>query len=296
MIAAPQALEIKKCVCGHDMMAKDDLAKHTYFYNGHRFFVRFCQDCLHEGKKCDSPVAVPEVVTVSRKEGGEPGKEEEDHGSVGSTGSLQKTAKKGLTESIRSRLLPYANGEEATYRDFKRIAKEIGCVPATVYYHWNALLKKKGHERAETGNVKEPVSDPANRTKQPEKKILDDLDETRSKLQKAWDDNKQLQDQVHILDSQLKDMAREAADLGTRLHAMEENQHNGHAAEGSLRSRIEIAVYEGYYDAQRKLITESIREEIYHAAKGRTIVMECRQLPGDRRRIMVEISGGEVAV
>ena len=45
--------------------------------------------------------------------------------------------------------------------------------------------------------------------------------------------------------------------------------------------------------AGRKLITESIKEEIYHAAKGRSIVMESRALDGDARRIIIEISGGE---
>ena len=62
--------------------------------------------------------------------------------------------------------------------------------------------------------------------------------------------------------------------------------------EGILRSKIEISQYGGYYDSQRKLITETIKEEIYHVAKDRTITMESRLLPGDGRKILIKITGG----
>ena len=59
---------------------------------------------------------------------------------------------------------------------------------------------------------------------------------------------------------------------------------------GILKSRIEVACFEGYYDTQKKLISETVKEEIYHAGKGKTITMEVRKLP-DRTRVVVEITG-----
>ena len=85
-------------------------------------------------------------------------------------------------------------------------------------------------------------------------------------------------------------------DLERQVSAAEETPRTipaDHAQEGRLQSRIEISCFTGYYDTQKKLISETIKEEIYHAAKGKTITMETRVLPGDARRIVVEISGME---
>ena len=59
---------------------------------------------------------------------------------------------------------------------------------------------------------------------------------------------------------------------------------------GILKSRVEVSCFEGYYDTQKKLISETVKEEIYHAGKGKTITMEVRKLP-DRTRVVVEITG-----
>ncbi len=79
-----------------------------------------------------------------------------------------------------------------------------------------------------------------------------------------------------------------------RLRA--ENEKLLHAAtppmNGTLKSRVEISCFEGYYDTQKKLISETVKEEIYHASKGKTITMEVRKFP-DRTRVTVEISGME---
>ena len=65
--------------------------------------------------------------------------------------------------------------------------------------------------------------------------------------------------------------------------------NNGHP--GILRSRVMISGFEGYYDGQKKLISETIKEYIYRAGKGKSITMEVRQLE-DLLRVTVEISGG----
>lgn len=59
---------------------------------------------------------------------------------------------------------------------------------------------------------------------------------------------------------------------------------------GILKSRIEVENCDGYSDVQKQLISESVRQEIYHAGKGKAITMEVRKLP-DRTRVVVEITG-----
>lgn len=52
---------------------------------------------------------------------------------------------------------------------------------------------------------------------------------------------------------------------------------------GVLKSKVEVSCFEGYYDTQKKLISETVKQEIYHAGKGKTITMELRKL-ADRTR------------
>lgn len=84
-----------------------------------------------------------------------------------------------------------------------------------------------------------------------------------------------------------KDPTGEAASLQNK------NPPKTGSDSGVLKSRVEVACFEGYYDTQKKLISETVKEEIYHAGKGKTITMEVRQLP-DRTRVVVEIIGEDV--
>jgi transposase-like protein len=59
MIAEP--LKIEKCAsCGHDIMARDDLAKHTNVKDGHRYFTQYCQEC-----GCKSAARTPDGAELT---------------------------------------------------------------------------------------------------------------------------------------------------------------------------------------------------------------------------------------
>ena len=57
MITA-EPLKIEKCAnCGHDIMARDDLVKHTNIKDGHRYFTLYCNE---SNCKCKSPARDPD--------------------------------------------------------------------------------------------------------------------------------------------------------------------------------------------------------------------------------------------
>ena len=69
MITA-EPLKIEKCAnCGHDIMARDDLVKHTNIKDGHRYFTLYCQEC-----GCKSPARPPDGGTELTLEASQPRK------------------------------------------------------------------------------------------------------------------------------------------------------------------------------------------------------------------------------
>ena len=170
------------------------------------------------------------------------------------------------------RLKEILAGPQKTYDE---IARELG-LPHSTVGRWISVLKAQGakdkHEEPQEPGSRTPKSGGVNPGPREEVKTrVDQLEAENVQLKEAL---KESEEKIRTLTDALGAKALIRSD-------------------GILRSRIEIAFFDGYYDAQRKLITESIKEEIYHAAKGRSIVMESRALDGDARRIIIEISGGE---
>ena len=87
MITA-EPLKIEKCAnCGHDIMARDDLVKHTNIKDGHRYFTLHCQEC-----GCKSPARPPDGGTELTLEVNQPRKPRPE-GTFGGS-SLRSRAKK----------------------------------------------------------------------------------------------------------------------------------------------------------------------------------------------------------
>ena len=272
------SLPIQKCVCGHDMLERDGAAKHAYVQDGHRFFTQHCQDCLHGGKKCDRPVAAaPQVTLVGAQEGH---KDDEKHDlacrycseTFQDRTQLMRHTKAAKHAFPVDRLEKILAGPRKTQAE---IAKELG-LPQSTVSRWISMLKAQGPE----GDHEEP-QEPGSRTPKPGGVNPGPREEVKTRVDQLEAENVQLKEA-------LEGSREKIRTLTDTLAAKAVTQ-----ADGILRSRIEVIFYDGYYDHQRRLITESIKEEVYHAAKGRSIVMESRALDGDARRIIIEISGGE---
>ena len=272
-------LIIEKCAnCGHDIMARDDLAKHTNVdQEGHRFFTKFCQECYRSGGSCASPSVGKQVIEVGREpevkppetEGEIPARDTRQCPECNFSGRLQRVA-------LHMRInhpFPLDRMKEllAAGRTVQEIALELNRGVNTIRYHMKRHDAGSGDGAGTQGE--DPGSIP------PE----DHRRQAPTESQKAFlHENEVLRQKI--------------LDLERQVSAAEETPRTipaDHAQEGRLQSRIEISCFTGYYDTQKKLISETIKEEIYHAAKGKTITMETRVLPGDARRIVVEISGME---
>ena len=170
------------------------------------------------------------------------------------------------------RLKEILAGPQKTYDE---IARELG-LPHSTVSRWISVLKAQGAK----GKHEEP-QEPGSRTPKSGGVNPGPKEEVKTRVDQLEAENVQLKEA-------LEGSREKIRTLTDTLAAKAVTQ-----ADGILRSRIEVIFYDGYYDHQRRLITESIKEEVYHAAKGRSIVMESRALDGDARRIIIEISGGE---
>ena len=201
-----EPLSIEKCAnCGHDVMARDDLVKHTNIKDGHRYFTLHCQGC-----ECDSPASPSDTKSELNLE-------------IDTVKTREKVAalvRQGKTN--------------------KEISKILQLTGPTISYHVSAIKAVAGQE-TENAGVKRFTEKQTNVTKE-----------------------------ITVETNNLPSPS--ATDLGI------------------LKSKIEMACFEGYYDTQKKLISETVKDEIYHAGKGKTITMEVRKL-ADRTRIVIEIIG-----
>ena len=277
------SLPIQKCVCGHDMLERDGAAKHAHVQDGHRFFTQHCQDCLHGGKKCDRPAAAAPRVTLVGSKGDhdqEGHKDDEKHDlacrycpeTFQDRTQLMRHTKAVKHAFPVDRLKEVLTGPRKTQAE---IAKELG-LPQSTVSRWISILKAQGPE----GDHEEP-QEPGSRTPKSGGVNPGPREEVKTRVDQLETENVQLKEA-------LKESEEKIRTLTDTLAARAVSR-----TDGILRSRIEVTFYDGYYDHQRRLITESIKEEVYHAAKGRSIVMESKVLDGDTRRIIIEISGGE---
>lgn len=74
--------------------------------------------------------------------------------------------------------------------------------------------------------------------------------------------------------------------------AAERLRNNPAADDGVVLTSAFIRNFDGYFDSQRKMISEMVKDEIYHSGKGREIRFEIRQLPAGRK-IVLTVEGGE---
>lgn len=109
-------------------------------------------------------------------------------------------------------------------------------------------------------------------------------------------DPKESESKILLLEVEIENLKRSLAEAREQITAadrtiaeLRSTPNDGYP--GILRSKVMISGFEGYYDNQKKLISELIKEHIYHAGKGKSITMEVRQLE-DLLRVTVEISGG----
>ena len=309
------------CVnCGHNAAGSGELVKHTNTRDGHRFFTLHCQVC-----KCDKPAIqgkdvkeAKEVITVEVEKQPEaifsltpgPGGLENLARSMNGKISSKEQRKCGecdfqgvpqplMLHAVKNHPFP---GEElkkllAAGKTVPEIAESLHRSRSTVAYH---IAKLKPEDET-------PGSSPESKDKEKKdptessKRILE-LEGEVASLKKALSealanrengedndreslihDNQTLEKLLTAARNQIAEYEEQIA----RIHAG--NGDNGHP--GTLRSKVMISGFEGYYDNQKKLISELIKEHIYHAGKGKSITMEVRQLE-DLLRVTVEISGG----
>ncbi len=159
------------------------------------------------------------------------------------------------------------------------ICRELGFPPSTVSKYilqlsTTRLIQESGNETSSNYQEKDP-----------------DIEGYREEISQLKENlGKEIQEKSR-LQSQIMDLSKELAVHENMVRTLSETLAATPKEEGVLRSRIEISEYEGYYDNQRKIITETIKEEIYHVAQGRRIILESRATSGNGRRIIVDISG-----
>ena len=272
--------EILTCHCGHDMGEREGKYRHTNTKDESRFFTLFCQECLKVGKKCSepSPMIVEEKVEQKSEEKGFFCHYcKEKHSSKSSLMNHTLQAKHKFPEEKLAELLKKGLSK-------KEIVAEMGFPQGTIDMHIRKLLKNPIKDLEEiSGNGNEDYIMLEENNKIPE---IESSKEAKEYI-------KNLDFEGFLLSENTK-LKEEIKELRTDLKLYKEKvqSFSGSSEEGILRSKIEISQYGGYYDSQRKLISESIKEEIYHAAKDRTITMESRLLPGDGRKILIKITGG----
>ena len=246
--------------CGHDAASSGDLVKHTNVDpQKRRFFTQYCQACFSEGKKCDKPAIdakdvkeVKDVLVVEAKKDPEIA----DRENAGSSVNIQK-----LKADSRRKEILRLHEEGKTAREISDLLKVS---PQLV----NLRLQEEGISPR-----------PKERSPEIEKK-----------------DPKESESKILLLEVEIENLKRSLAEAREQITAadrtiaeLRSTPNDGYP--GILRSKVMISGFEGYYDNQKKLISELIKEHIYHAGKGKSITMEVRQLE-DLLRVTVEISGG----
>ncbi|MHB8395706.1 MAG: helix-turn-helix transcriptional regulator [Thermoplasmataceae archaeon] len=319
---ASSEMTFAPCVnCAHEAAASGELVKHTNVdTQKRRFFTRFCQVC-----KCDKPaIQAKEVLVVEAKKEPEtispvtPGSAGLEHVARSTNGKIssRETRKCGECpfEGTPQALMlhatknhPFPTERLITLLHEKKTIPEIAELlhrsRSTVAYH---VAKIRAPENETEKKI--PGSSPESKDEQkkgPEesprriaelegeiaslKKALNEAVE-RVKKGEEENDHEALLHDNEVLRKLLTDARNQIQGYEeqiAKLHAG--NGDNGHP--GILRSRVMISAYGAYYDSQKKLISETIKEYVYHAGKGKTITMEVRQLE-DLLRVVVEISGG----
>ena len=230
MITA-EPLKIEKCAnCGHDIMAKDDLIKHTNVKDGHRYFTQYCQEC-----GCKSPARAPgggAEVTLEVSQTRKP--RPEGTFTCRQCGEDFTSKQMLATHSKAKHVVPYKRvadllGQGMSVRD---IAEEIGAPVATV--------------RGWAINLSRPF----------------------------------------ILKYHLNGEKQEPQGGSPRPGEAE--------PEGILKTRIEISRRESsilFQTAQIHFIRDYIVDMLECTPDGDSIRMDMKILPGNVRRILIEISG-----
>ena len=267
--------EILTCHCGHDMGEKEGKYKHTNTKDESRFFTLFCQECLKVGKKCSepSPMIAEKIVEQKNEEKGYTCHYcRENYSSKAFLMAHTVKAKHKFPEVKLAELLTKGMSK-------KEIAVEMGFPLGTIDMHTRKLMQNPVKEEGISRNENEDHI-------VKEKNKIPEIENSKEYI-------KNLDFEAYLLSENTK-LKEEIKELRTDLTLYKEKvqSFSGSSEEGILRSKIEISQYGGYYDSQRKLITETIKEEIYHVAKDRTITMESRLLPGDGRKILIKITGG----
>ena len=236
MITA-EPLKIEKCAnCGHDIMARDDLVKHTNIKDGHRYFTLYCNE---SNCKCNSPARPPDggaEVTLEVSQPRKPRPEGtftcrqcgEDFSSKQMLATHSK-AKHAVAYEKVAQLL----GQGMTVQD---ISRETGAPVATVR-GWVNRLNARQHGN---GEKQEPH----------------------------------------------REKATEENGSGPRPGEAE--------PEGILKTRIEISRRESsilFQTAQIHFIRDYIVDMLECTPDGDSIRMDMKILPGNVRRILIEISG-----
>ena len=234
MITA-EPLKIEKCAnCGHDIMARDDLVKHTNIKDGHRYFTLYCQEC-----GCKSPTRPPDGGTELTLE-------------------VNQTRKPRPEGTFTCRQC----GEDFTS---KQMLATHSKAKHAVAYEKVAQLLAKGMT----------VQDISRETGAPVETV------------RGW---------VNRLN------ARQHGNGGKQEPHMERStEENGSGPrpgeaepEGILKTRIEISRRESsilFQTAQIHFIRDYIVDMLECTPDGDSIRMDMKILPGNVRRILIEISG-----
>ena len=232
MITA-EPLKIEKCAnCGHDIMARDDLVKHTNTKDGHRYFTLNCNE---SNCKCNSPARPPDGSAEVTLEVSQPRKPRPE-GTFTCRQCGEDFSSKQLlaTHSKAKHVVPYKRVADllAQGMSVRDIAEEIGAPVATV--------------RGWAINLSRPF----------------------------------------ILKYHLNGEKQEPQGGSPRPGEAE--------PEGILKTRIEISRRESsilFQTAQIHFIRDYIVDMLECTPDGDSIRMDMKILPGNVRRILIEISG-----
>ena len=240
MITA-EPLKIEKCAnCGHDIMARDDLIKHTNVKDGHRYFTLYCNE---SNCKCKSPARAPGGGAEVTLEVSQPRKPRPEGTFTCRQCGEDFSSKQMLaTHSKAKHVVPYKRvadllGQGMSVRD---IAEEIGAPVATV--------------RGWVINLSRPFI-----------------------LKYHLNGEKQ---EPH------RERSTEEKDSGSRPGEAE--------PEGILKTRIEISRRESalvFQASQIRFIQDYVGNVLECTPDGDSIRMDMKILPGNIRRILIEISG-----
>ena len=240
--------------CGHDAASSGDLVKHTNVDpQKRRFFTQYCQACFSEGKKCDKPaIQEKEVLVVEAKK-------DPEIRAAENTGSHENVQK--ITADSRRKEILRLHEEGKTAREISDLLKVS---PQLV----NLRLQEEGISSGPKG-------------RSPEARKKDPQESERKVLL--------LEIEIENLKRSLEEAREQITAADRTISDLRSSPSNGHP--GILRSKVMISGFEGYYDGQKKLISETIKEYVYRAGKGKSIEMEVRQLE-NLLRVTLEISGG----